>query len=80
MSGLKRLGFRTFAEAYNVIGYALDSKPTSIKNYRDEFDPVFPNSRMGWHKREIRAYCKKVLVEYENLEFELFAGLIESFV
>ena len=35
---------------------------------------------MGWHKREIRDYCKKVLVEYENLEFDLFAGLIESFV
>jgi hypothetical protein len=78
--GLKRLGFRTFAEAYNVIAFALGSRPSSIKNYRDEFDPLFPNSRKGWHKREIRAYCKKVLVEYEDLDFDSFTGLIQSFV
>jgi hypothetical protein len=77
--GLKRLGFQTYAEAYNVVGYALGSRPTSIKNYRDEFDPVFPNSRKGWHKREIREYCRKVLDEYGNLEFESFVGLIKSF-
>ncbi|MDR5727018.1 MAG: DUF3883 domain-containing protein [Terriglobia bacterium] len=78
--GLKRLGFRTYSEAYNVVGYALGSRPSSIKNYRDEFDPVFPNSRKGWHKREIREYCRKVLEEYKKLDFESFAGLIESFV
>lgn len=35
--GLKKVGFRTYAEAYNVIGFALGSGPSSIKNYRDEF-------------------------------------------
>ena len=40
--GLKKLGFETFAEAFNVIGYALGARPASIKNYRDEFDPFFP--------------------------------------
>lgn len=53
-AGLKRLGFKTFTEAFNVIGYALGAKPASIKNYRDEFDPLFPNRRKGWHKRETR--------------------------
>lgn len=77
--GLKRLGFRTYAEAYNVVGYALGSRPSSIKNYRDEFDPIFPNSRKGWHKREIRAYCKRVLDEYEGLDLDSFSGLIKSF-
>jgi hypothetical protein len=79
-AGLKKLGFRTFAEAYNVVGYALGSRPSSIKNYRDEFDPIFPNARKGWHKREIRAYCKKVLDEYEKLDFASFTALIKSFV
>ncbi|MGP8175470.1 MAG: DUF3883 domain-containing protein [Terracidiphilus sp.] len=78
--GLKQLGFRTYAEAYNVVGYALGSRPLSIKNYRDEFDPLFPNPRKGWHKREIREYCKKVLDEYEDLDFGSFTGLIKSFV
>jgi hypothetical protein len=79
-AGVRRLGFRSFAEAYNVIGYALGSQPASIKNYRDEFDPFFPNQRKGWHKRPIRAYCLKVFEEYKSLDVELFTGLIKSFV
>jgi hypothetical protein len=78
--GLKKLGFRTYAEAYNVVGYALGSRPSSIKNYRDEFDPIFPNARKGWHKREIREYCKRVLDEYQKLDFVSFTGLIKSFL
>lgn len=78
--GLKRLGFDTFLEAFNVIGYAMGSKPASIKNYRDEFDPLFPNRRKGWHKRKTRGYCLKVFEEYKSLDFESFTGLVESFV
>src|SRR5208337_3053386 len=58
---------------------ALGSRPSSIKNYRDEFDPIFPNARKGWHKREIRAYCRKVLDDYQSLDFDSFSGLIKSF-
>src|SRR5208283_1749109 len=62
------------------IGYAMGSRPASIKNYRDEFDPLFPNRRKGWHRRPVRGYCLKVLEEYKDLDFESFTGLIESFV
>jgi hypothetical protein len=78
--GLERLGFHSFVEAYNVIGYALGSQPASIKNYRDEFDPLFPNRRKGWHKRPIRANRLKVFEEYQSLNSELFTGLIKSFL
>ncbi len=78
--GVKRLGFESFVEAFNVIGYALGSKPASIKNYRDEFDPLFPNHRKGWHKRPIREYCLKMFEEYKALDLESFTGLIKSFV
>ena len=77
---LKSLGFESFTEVFNVIGYALGSKPASIKNYRDEFDPLFPNRRKGWHKRPIRDYCRKVFEEYKNLDFESFTGLVRSLV
>jgi hypothetical protein len=77
---LAKLGFESFMEAFNVIGYALGSKPASIKNYRDEFDPLFPNRRKGWHKRQIREYCLKVFEEYKALDIESFTGLIKSFV
>src|SRR5436305_1743567 len=78
--GLKRLGFDSFAEAYNVIGYAMASKPASIKNYRDEFDPQFPNRRKGWRKRKTREYCQKIFNEYRSLDIESFTGLVKSFV
>jgi uncharacterized protein DUF3883 len=78
--GLKRLGFDSFVEAFNVIGYAMGSKPASIKNYRDEFDPLFPNRRKGWHKRRTRTYCLTVFEEYKNLDLDSFTSLVESFV
>lgn len=78
--GLKKLGFGSFVEAFNVIGYAMGSKPASIKNYRDEFDPLLPNRRQGWHKRPIRAYCLELFEKYKTLDFESFTGLIESFL
>jgi hypothetical protein len=77
--GLKRLGFDSFTEAFNVLGYAVGSKPASIKNYRDEFDPLFPNRRKGWHKRKIRDYCLKVFEEHKSLDLESFTALVESF-
>lgn len=78
--GLSELGFSTFQQAFNILGYSLQSKPSSIKNYRDEFDPLFPNNRKGWHKRAIRDYCKKFYNEYNFLEFNTFTDLIKSFL
>lgn len=77
--GLKRLGFESFTEAFNAIGYALGSRPASIKNYRDEFDPLFPNRRKGWHKRATRGYCLKVFQEYKGIDLDSFAGLVKAF-
>jgi hypothetical protein len=77
--GLNRLGFESFTEAFNVIGYALGSQPASVKNYRDEFDPLFPNKRKGWHKRPIRQYCREIYDEYGRLDLEDFSGLVGSF-
>jgi hypothetical protein len=77
-AGLKRLGFDGFTEAFNVLGYAVGSPPASIKNYRDEFDPLFANARKGWHKRPTRDHCLKVLNDYKDLDIELFSQLIIS--
>src|SRR5580658_2298478 len=77
--GLKRLGFDNFVEAFNVIGYALGSRPASVKNYRDEFDPFFPNQRKGWHNRPTREYCREVYEEYKGLDLAEFTGLVKSF-
>src|SRR5271157_3480657 len=78
-AGVRKLGFESFVEAFNVIGYALGQKPASIKNYRDEFDPLFPNKRKGWHKRPTRQYCLKVFEDYKGLDFATFTALVKSF-
>jgi hypothetical protein len=80
LAGVKKLGFGSFLEAFNVIGYALGARPASVKNYRDEFDPLFPNRRKGWHKRATREYCLKLFKQYKDLDLEAFCGLVRSFV
>ncbi|EPI9981163.1 DUF3883 domain-containing protein [Campylobacter upsaliensis] len=75
----KSLGFSSFMEAFNVLGFALQGKPSNIKNYRDEFDPYFDNARKGW-QRDLRAYTKIIFEKYQNMEFEAFKNLISSFL
>jgi hypothetical protein len=80
LEGLRRLGFDGFVEAFNVIGSALGVRPASVKNYRDEFDPLFPNRRKGWHKRPIRGYCKAIFDAFSGLDLEKFTNLLERFI
>lgn len=78
--GIEILGFSGFAEAFNILGLSIGAKPASLKNYRDEFDPLFPNERMGWRNRPIRDYCKVFYDEFSGLDFKSFNKLIKSFV
>lgn len=78
--GLQRLGFDTSTEAFNVIGSALGVRPASVKNYRDEFDPLFPNKRKGWHKRPIREYCKDVFNAFGTLSLNDFTNLLKQII
>lgn len=78
--GLRRLGFDTLTEAFNVIGSALGVRPASVKNYRDEFDPLFPNERKGWHRRPIRDYCKAVYSAFGTLSLEDFTNLLKQII
>lgn len=77
---LEELGFDGFVQAFNTLGYSIGSKPASIKNYRDEFDPYFPNKRKGWHKRQIRDYCKEFSDDFGHLDFTDFTELIKNIV
>lgn len=78
-AGLERLGFASFKEAYNILGLAIGVKPASIKNYRDELDPLFPNKRRGWHGRPLRPHCEKVYETYKSHEVDELVSLIARF-
>lgn len=74
--GLEHLGFKSFTEAYNAIGYALDGKPSSIKNYMQEFDPLFPNGRKGWHGREVRQDRREFFETFGGLSLKELSALL----
>ena len=76
--GLGALGFGTFKEEFNVLGLAINAKSASIKNYRDELDPLFPNSRQGWHKRKLREHCQRVYDLFGNYDLDEMASLVSS--
>lgn len=74
------LGFESFVEAYNTIGLAINAKPLSIRNYRDGFDPVFPNERKGWHKRPMFQTRVEMLNKYKDLSLEEFTDLVKTII
>ena len=74
--GLSLMGFESFKEAYNVLGYSIRVKPTSIKNYRDELDPLFSNPRKGWHGRPIRLHCQKVYENFKDYDISELVSII----
>lgn len=78
--GLAALGFNSFTEAFNALGYGLGGRPASIKNYRDEFDPLFPNPRNGWRNRHRRNNCIEIEEQYRELPLKDFVSLVASFV
>lgn len=77
---LESFGFSGFRQAYNVLGLSIGYIPKSIQNYRDEFDPYFPNERKGWRNRKLRDYCKEYMDATKDLSFDEFYLLIKSFV
>lgn len=74
---LNAFDFTGYHQAYNVLGYALNVKPKSINNYRDEFDPYFPNGRKGWN-RDMKAHSKIVFDLAKDLTFEQFVFIIKA--
>jgi hypothetical protein len=79
-AALDYLGFQSFIEAFNALGFSLGARPASIKNYRDEIDPFFPNRRRGWHKRPLRAHCKRIMDTYSQFDIATLGDLIKSFL
>lgn len=46
---LRHRGSRTWRSAFEEAAGALSIRSSSLKNLRDEFDPVHGNQRRGWH-------------------------------
>lgn len=79
-AALDAFGFTGFRQAYNVLGYSIGFLPKSIQNYRDEFDPYFPNPRKGWRNRGLRDYCEEYMKLTESFSIADFYALIRAWM
>lgn len=76
-AGYAALGYKSFSEAYRGLGAVVGGPWRSVKQYRDEFDPVFDNGRKGWHKRKMHPSRKVFLEQYGNMGLDEFAQLVQ---
>lgn len=68
----------TWGQAYAEAGNLLSCPPMSLKNLRDEFDPVHANPRRGWHRNtdQLRPSRQRVLDELAVLSDDALLELI----
>ncbi|HQL50012.1 MAG TPA: hypothetical protein PLR91_02355 [Kiritimatiellia bacterium] len=67
----RSLGLGNQQETHRALARALSVPGRSIRNWRDEFDPIHDNDRMGWHKREMapsRVRMVELLGGYSQVE------------
>lgn len=69
-SAYKSLNFGNKSKTHEAIGKILDVNRNTVKNMRDEFDPLHENKRAGWHQRELRPSRQKIVERYQHLEEE----------
>lgn len=67
----------TWQDAYNEAAQALAKPPDTFNNLRDEFDPVHPNPRKGWHQRTMRDSRQKVLNELKDVSDDALMELVK---
>ena len=61
--GVELLGYKNATQAMREIGKIIGENPNNIKNMREEFDPQFPNPRVGWYQRPMRPSRQAVFDE-----------------
>lgn len=74
---LARFGFKTWRSAFATTGAALGVTPASMKNLRDEFDPLH-GYRKGWHQRPLRPNRQRVLSEFCEVSDDALLEVVEA--
>lgn len=82
---LEKLGYNSWESAFLDISIKLNVKKHSVRNWRDEFDPLF-GYRAGWYQRPMSPSRTNVALALENMEEpeirviveDILSGKIES--
>ena len=65
-----------WSQAYKEASQALSEPTANFKNLRDEFDPVHPNPRQGWHKRKLRPNRERIMNEFAEVSDEALMEMV----
>ena len=71
------LGFGNQGETHRRIGSVLDIKPATVKNWRDEFDPLFGH-RAGWYQRDLSISRIRVIEAIGDLNEPTLRGIVKD--
>lgn len=74
---LEARGIKSWKVAFADAGKLLSVAPASIKNLRDEFDPVHGNARRGWVDRPMRPNRQRVMGELCDVSDSALLELID---
>lgn len=76
--GLKNLGYINFKVAFEEIAGKLKVNKNTIKNMRDEFDPIHDNKRVGWYQRELRPSREWVIDKFSRLSERALREIVKN--
>lgn len=76
---LKNLGYQTWNEAFIDISQKLKVNEHSVKNWRDEFDPLHGH-RAGWYQRPMNPSRVKVAKALENLDEKDIRSIVADII
>ena len=68
MEGYSRLGLGGITETHREVGRLLGVPANTVKNMRDEFDPLHENPRAGWHQRKMPPSRVAVVRRFGDLD------------
>jgi len=73
------LGYKTQKQAHHSIGKILKVNPNTIKNMRDEFDPIHGH-RVGWHQRSMSPSRVNVVNALQDLSEPDIRGIVNDII
>ena len=69
--------FKKWEQAYAEAAQSFSKPSSTFDNLRDEFDPVHPNPRRGWHQRVLRPNRQRVLDELKEVSDDALLELVD---
>lgn len=71
------LGFSSFRQAFDVIGEKIGVKPNTVKNMRDQFDPLY-DARVGWYQRKLPPSRQRVVDAFDGVSEVALRSLVKD--